>query len=650
MKLCYIDFEYNQTNEMRLNLVSCCLQIGEDVQSFWLLDPNQKQFLKNFLKKMRDEIIIVCFNATAEAHAILSLGLDELKFKYIDLQAEWRMLKNQNNTYNYGKILVNGEIKQTYEPNLGSNSKLDNTKAKDNLGACVWGMLKKQIDTDRKDKVRDIIIKGKYLEKYKDEILEYGESDTKILKPLWEKFKEVYKGLKVFDTNEILYRGESVARTSRMMAIGYPVEIKKLRKLYSNVPTILKEVEDEIQSLFPDRVYFKLDPKTNKNVKKVGAIREWIEKDSGLKDKWDKTEKGELSTALDAFERFYSFRHNYPKDNFAAQYIRYCRLRQSFSGFIPKSISAKDNETFFDYIGSDGRCRAWLNPYGAQTSRYQPKSKGFLFLKAAWMRSLCHPKGDNFIVGIDYSSQEFLISALLSNDKNMIEAYRSGDVYLYFAKLAGAVPWDGKKKDYKEVRDLFKSTTLGLSYGMGKQSLARKLSADTGKEVSVKEAQDLINKFYEAYPDYKKFRANITREYGAYRRLKLVDGWYMFGNNKNERSVTNFPIQGMGGCILRRAVKLCQEAGLKVLFPLHDAIYCESNKLSDIDIFYEKMKEAFVYCIDHKDADLIRLDINAWGDNLEGNKTPNGLKFKAQKIYVDERSESEYQKFKKYFQ
>ena len=59
------------------------------------------------------------------------------------------------------------------------------------------------------------------------------------------------------------------------------------------------------------------------------------------------------------------------------------------------------------------------------------------------MRSLCRPPKGKIIVGIDYKSEEFLISGLLANDKNMLDAYESGDVYLYFAKLAGAVPKDG---------------------------------------------------------------------------------------------------------------------------------------------------------------------------------------------------------------
>lgn len=42
----------------------------------------------------------------------------------------------------------------------------------------------------------------------------------------------------------------------------------------------------------------------------------------------------------------------------------------------------------------------------------------------------------------------------------MLKAYHSGDPYLYFAKLAGAVPKDGTKEEYSRERNLFKSTCI----------------------------------------------------------------------------------------------------------------------------------------------------------------------------------------------
>ena len=51
-----------------------------------------------------------------------------------------------------------------------------------------------------------------------------------------------------------------------------------------------------------------------------------------------------------------------------------------------------------------------------------------------------------------YAQQELFIAAVLSNDPNMIEAYQSGDPYLAFAKLAGAVPADATKETHGNHR------------------------------------------------------------------------------------------------------------------------------------------------------------------------------------------------------
>jgi hypothetical protein len=71
--------------------------------------------------------------------------------------------------------------------------------------------------------------------------------------------------------------------------------------------------------------------------------------------------------------------------------------------------------------------------------------------------------------------QEFGIAAALSGDRLMMDAYRSGDPYLTFAKQAGAAPPDATKATHKAVRDQFKSTVLAVQYGMGADALAQRI-------------------------------------------------------------------------------------------------------------------------------------------------------------------------------
>lgn len=693
-KLVPIDFEYNTTNEQVLNLVCCSYSVETESHGLvnhesWLLnDKGAKLALKQKLLQLRDEgYIFLAFNVVAEAHAFISLGIDPTKCKWLDLQQEYKMILNHHHKYMYGKHLIDGREVTTYPPKYGEDTGVSNQKPAKNLAGCLYKLLDLKIDTDHKNEMRDIII-SKDVEKImanKKAIIDYCTSDIKYLKPAWMKIREEYLsyfkrawkytkeemdalGLP-FEENEpievtyeeIFWRGETAARTALMQATGYPVNVKKVKKFASSVKTLLKELCEDINGQFSEEErFFRWNSSEQRYSMHQKPLKDWIA-NSKYASQWKRTApsktkpNGDWSLALDAWEKHFSYRHDYPRGNIGAQLLRYLKTRQSLNGFLPKSPTAKNKETFFDSLGKDGRVRSYLNPYGAQSARYQPKATGFIPLKAAWMRSLIEPKPGYAICGIDYGSQEFLIAALVSGDKNMLEAYKSGDVYLYFAKLAGAVPWDGKKSDYKEERNVFKSTTLGISYSMGAAALARKLTDDTGKPHTQQDAQELINKFMRAYPDYADWIETIRFDYAMRGFHKLPDGWVIFGDNDNKRSISNVPIQGIGSCILRKAIQLAQDRKIKVIFPLHDAGYCEypSIKLEDVDKFAECMREAFIFYFEDKEgANLIRLDINIWSPDYEDGEftTPGGLKGKMQKVYIDERAETEYLRFKKYWE
>lgn len=689
-KIVPIDFEFNTTNEYRLNLVCCSMNVDGVDEEYWLFDNlDEKLRLKKRLLQLIDEgRIFLVFSGSAEAHSFISLNINPTRAKWIDLQNEWKMLTNHYHKYMYGDQLIDGEVRKTHAPSYGSDKSVDNSKAKPNLAACIFKLIGVRIDTEHKNKMRDIIISNNYEEitANKKAIMDYCTSDIKYLPTLldqitriyrdyfrysWETTKKDMESLEM-DTSkleaievtqeEMLYRGMTSARTALIQAVGYPVNERKVRKFASCVKDILKDLCEDINGQFDEDLrFFKWNKKEGRYSFTQKPLKDWIES-SEYKDRWMRTKpsktkpNGDYSLKLDAWERFFSYRHEYPEGDLPAQVLRFLKTRRSLNGFLPKSPTAKDKTTFFDSLGSDGRVRCYLNPYGAQSARFQPGSTGFIPLKSAWMRSLIEPPKGKVICGIDYGSQEFLIAALVSNDKKMIEAYQSGDVYLYFAKEAGAVPKDGTKAQYSQERNVFKSTTLGISYLMGPVSLASKLTRDTGKKHTKEDAQELINKFNNTYSTYAECLTKVQFTYRMRSFLKLADGWVMFGDNDNYRSVSNVPIQGMGSCILRKAIEYAQEDGLTVIFPLHDAMYIEFEygNLEAVDKLAHCMKKAFAYFFpEHPNAyDLIRLDANIWGPEIQDSKyiTEGGIECKGQTIYVDERAGKEYERFKKYWE
>src|SRR5207247_879255 len=105
-------------------------------------------------------------------------------------------------------------------------------------------------------------------------------------------------------------------------------------------------------------------------------------------------------------------------------------------------------------VGSDGRNRVLLSPFGARSGRNTPSNAKFIFGPAVWLRSLIQPAQGHALAYVDWEQQEFGIAAALSGDSAMQEAYRSGDPYLEFAKQAGAVPPDATKKTHGAIREL----------------------------------------------------------------------------------------------------------------------------------------------------------------------------------------------------
>jgi hypothetical protein len=248
-----------------------------------------------------------------------------------------------------------------------------------------------------------------------------------------------------------------------------------------------------------------------------------------------------------------------------------------------------------EHVGSDNRLRTHLGPFGTQTGRNAPPAKTFPLAMANWLRCIIRPEPGKEVAGIDYGNQEFIIGGVKSGDENMIEAYESGDPYLHFAKLADAVPQDATKESHPDERDLFKSTTLGLQYGMGEEKLTVKLSNDTGEVVPRKTAARLKQYHRKLFRKYWRYLDLIEQVYKKANCLILCDGWILGPHCDRITSVKNFPIQGLGGVMMRRAIYKAQRRGVDVFAPLHDALYIVYDKADDAEsqkILGESMQQA----------------------------------------------------------
>lgn len=689
-RVVFLDFEFNGTKEENVNLVSCVTRDDEKkvTKKFWLHRSSKNQELLR--KHLMNFDIVIGYSCVAEARSYLSLNLDPLYFNWIDLFLEYRMLTNHNDALNWGQQLVNGQVKQVHKPRpkwqRTEEDSMMGFRPTHSLAEATFKLTGKKRDTEHKTATRDLIISApeRFTDEERKQILDYNAEDVEFLPTIWKRIKEEYISLVHEDDldmdeyfQEAMVRGRYSAHTAIMESIGYPINVEATRNFSRKIPSIITECQRDINSQFitknkveivrkrltgkdsiEDLIPFKWKPKLATYSWNQKVTREWITNNVDTSE-WMKTDKGQLSLALEAFERFFPFKHDYPRENFGAQIVRYLKLKQSLTGFS----ETNKKKSFWDHVGSDGRVRPYMNIYGAQSGRSQPGATGFMFLKPAWMRALVEPKPGRFIASIDYGQQEFFLSGLESNDQTMIEAYLSGDPYLFGAKLAGAIPQDGTKLTHNIERDLFKNTYLGILFGMTKFGLSIKLTNDMGREVTEDEAQEQINIFEDTFPVYMDWRHEMLSNYHNGIAVRIPDGWTMWSDNENDRSVLNCPIQGLGAAVMRKAVDLAVARGCKIIFTLHDANYIEDEVGNEgkILILRDAMREAFQFYYTGSDkyelAAKIKMDPYAWSPDYEkdsvlkirGGRGVEGWDVECSNLYIDSRAIPEYERFSKYF-
>lgn len=637
--LIFIDFEFNNSQEKYLNLVSCSLQrmdptdpTPQPVREYWLHnDKSAREDLQTYLINTPDDIILAAYAVPAEARALISLGVDPHSFTWLDLYAEWRQLTFNNYECQYGTYYTKGFKRHSVPPHFDPerNKNKDNNPVGLGMVDCVAQLYGIYIDGQHKKTMRDLILENKpeYTPDERQNIIKYCTDDIRYLPAILYKQSTLLQKYTGY-TKEQLFnaqvkRGQFMVAVAKMENTGFPVDMEAIKNLRSNFDAAQNEIiQDLVDNYFPffERVKKRQSQLIGDWTDKYNNFRFYIE-ENGLAERWPKTPSG-------LYNRDDKVLQDYSGDPNIKAYRQAKKLLKQLAWFKePTDIKRHKSGDIIDNIGSDHRLRSFLGAYGTQTSRNAPKASRFILAMSSWLRCLITPPPGRVIVSIDYASQEFAIAAILSGDRNMVEAYRSGDPYLYFAKKAGAVPQDADPKkcknpdicspseqemyiEYKNQRGLFKSTTLGLQYGMGPDKLRIKLQTDMGRPFSRSEAEKLLQLHKRVYPRYWEWQEKTKQKYKRHHILYLWDGWALLGDNENILSVQNFPVQGTGAVIMREAVHMAQERGLEILAPLHDAIYMECREYDHkqaIKILSECMDTAVSMVLGDKLK--IRLDI-----------------------------------------
>jgi hypothetical protein len=387
------------------------------------------------------------------------------------------------------------------------------------------------IGTGEKEEMRALVMRGgPWSAAERNTILEYCESDVDGLERLLPAM------LPQIDLPRALFRGRYMAAAARIERAGIPIDSLTLRRLKRHWHAIQDRLIADI-----DKDFGVYEGRTFK----ADRFAAWLLR-NGIA--WPRLASGKLDLSDDAF-RDAARRH------LAVAPLR--ELRAALSEMRLNDLA----------VGRDGRNRTLISAFRARTGRNQPSNTRFIFGPSVWLRGLIQAPPGYGIAYIDWGQQEFGIAAALSGDQKMMDAYRSGDPYLAFAKQAGAVPSEATKQSHKIERDQFKACVLAVQYGMGPDALALRIGQTPIR------ARELLRLHRETYRVFWRCSDQMLDYAMLTGSVHTVFGWRVqVPPDANERSLRNFPMQANGAEMLRLACCLATERGIEVCAPVHDAV------------------------------------------------------------------------------
>lgn len=231
---------------------------------------------------------------------------------------------------------------------------------------------------------------------------------------------------------------------------------------------------------------------------------------------------------------------------------------------------------------------------------------------------------NGYLVSFDYSQIELRILAHMAHVTNLIDAFDQGkDIHRHTAALVFGVK---DEEVTPQMRSQAKAVNFGIIYGMSEF----RLSKDIG--MSISEARDFINKYFETYPEVKTYMDEVVetcKKQGYVSTLLNRKRYIPTINDKNfmvrqqaQRYAMNTPIQGTGADILKLAMievdKALKEKNLKsqMILQVHDELI--------FDVFEDELEEV-MSLVKEKMENCIKMDVPLI---VEGNYAKNWCELK----------------------
>ncbi|OAD45567.1 DNA polymerase I [Polaribacter atrinae] len=291
-----------------------------------------------------------------------------------------------------------------------------------------------------------------------------------------------------------------------------------------------------------------------------------------------KTKTGQYKTGEDILS-FLAKDHKIIRD--IQEYRQYKKLQSTYVDALPNEVNPKTGRIHTEYmqaVAATGRLSSNnpnLQNIPIRTERGKEVRKSFI------------PRDENYVLlAADYSQIELRIIAALSEEENMMEAFKNGeDIHASTAAKVFNVPLE---EVTREQRSNAKTVNFGIVYGVSAFGLSNQT------DLSRSEAKELIDTYYETYPKLKAYmsaQVDFAREHGYVetilnrrRYLKDINSRNAMVRSGAERNAVNAPIQGSAADIIKLAMinihNRFEKEGFKskMLLQVHDELVFDAHK------------------------------------------------------------------------
>ena len=411
-----------------------------------------------------------------------------------------------------------------------------------------------------------------------DALVDYACEDADITLRLKTIFEE-----KISENNfaKLLYDIEFplVAVLADMEEAGVRLDTSALKQSSVGLTRYLQEIEQSVYALAG--IEF--------NISSPKMVGEVLFDRLKIVEKSKKTKTGQYTTNEEVLE---SLKSKHPVVEKILEHRKIKKLLSTYIDALPTLISPLDGKVHTTYnqtITATGRLSS-TNPNLQNIPIRDEEGKE--------IRKAFIPDENCLFLSADYSQIELRIMAHLSEDKNMIDAFRSGkDIHAATAAQIFNVPIDQVTRD---MRRKAKTANFGIIYGISAFGLSEQL------RISRSEAKELIDGYFATYPgvkDYMEKSIEKARQNGYVETIFHRKRFLPDINSRNtivrgyaERNAINAPIQGSAADIIKVAMnrihKRFQEEKLRsrMIMQVHDEL--------NFNVFPDelgKVKEIVVY-------------------------------------------------------